>query len=32
MGFELKPGDTFLFSSKTIPGNEVAVGAHPQRC
>jgi ribonuclease J len=25
MGIELKPGDTFLFSSKTIPGNEVAV-------
>ena len=25
MGFELKPGDTFLFSSKTIPGNEVGV-------
>ena len=25
MGFELKPGDTFLFSSKTIPGNEVSV-------
>lgn len=25
MGLELKPGDTFLFSSKTIPGNEVAV-------
>ena len=25
MGLELKAGDTFLFSSKTIPGNEVAV-------
>jgi ribonuclease J len=25
MGLELHPGDTFLFSSKTIPGNEVAV-------
>ena len=25
MGFELKKGDTFLFSSKTIPGNEVSV-------
>ncbi len=25
MGFELRPGDTFLFSSKTIPGNEVGV-------
>ena len=25
MGFRLKPGDTFLFSSKTIPGNEVSV-------
>ena len=25
LGFELKPGDTFLFSSKTIPGNEVGV-------
>jgi ribonuclease J len=25
MGLELKPGDTYLFSSKTIPGNEVAV-------
>ena len=24
-GFTLKPGDTFLFSSKTIPGNEVSV-------
>ncbi|MEL6678029.1 MAG: ribonuclease J [Pseudomonadota bacterium] len=24
-GVELKEGDTFLFSSKTIPGNEVAV-------
>lgn len=25
MGLELKRGDTFLFSSKTIPGNEVSV-------
>jgi ribonuclease J len=25
MGLELKPGDTFLFSSKTIPGNEIGV-------
>ena len=25
MGLELHAGDTFLFSSKTIPGNEVAV-------
>lgn len=25
MGLELKQGDTFLFSSKTIPGNEVSV-------
>jgi ribonuclease J len=25
MGMELQPGDTFLFSSKTIPGNELAV-------
>ncbi len=25
LGFELKEGDTFLFSSKTIPGNEVSV-------
>jgi ribonuclease J len=25
MGLDLKPGDTFLFSSKTIPGNEVGV-------
>ena len=25
MGMELKAGDMFLFSSKTIPGNEVAV-------
>jgi ribonuclease J len=24
-GFEMKPGDTFLFSSKTIPGNEKEV-------
>ncbi len=26
MGLELRRGDTFLFSSKTIPGNEVSVG------
>lgn len=26
MGMELRAGDTFLFSSKTIPGNEVSVG------
>ena len=26
LGIELVEGDTFLFSSKTIPGNEVAVG------
>ena len=26
LGFELKSGDTFLFSSKTIPGNERGVG------
>ncbi|WP_112323248.1 ribonuclease J [Oceanibium sediminis] len=26
MGFRLKEGDTFLFSSKTIPGNETSVG------
>lgn len=26
MGFRLKEGDTVLFSSKTIPGNEVSVG------
>jgi ribonuclease J len=26
LGHELKEGDTFLFSSKTIPGNEVSVG------
>lgn len=26
LGFRLQAGDTFLFSSKTIPGNEVAVG------
>ena len=26
MGLELKKGDMFLFSSKTIPGNEVSVG------
>ena len=25
-GMEMKAGDTFLFSSKTIPGNEVGVG------
>lgn len=25
LGMSLKPGDTFLFSSKTIPGNEVEV-------
>ncbi len=25
MGIELKEGDTYLFSSRTIPGNEVAV-------
>ena len=25
-GMEMKEGDTFLFSSKTIPGNEVEVG------
>lgn len=25
LGFEMKPGDTFLFSSKTIPGNERGV-------
>ncbi len=25
LGLELKKGDTFLFSSKTIPGNEVSV-------
>jgi ribonuclease J len=25
-GLQLKAGDTFLFSSKTIPGNEVSVG------
>ncbi|MFT3972714.1 MAG: ribonuclease J [Amaricoccus sp.] len=25
MGLELKPGDTYLFSSRTIPGNEVPV-------
>ena len=25
-GFTLKAGDTFLFSSKTIPGNEISVG------
>jgi ribonuclease J len=24
-GFEMQPGDTFLFSSKTIPGNEVSI-------
>ena len=26
MGIELSKGDTFLFSSKTIPGNEIGVG------
>ena len=26
LGIELSPGDTFLFSSKTIPGNELSVG------
>ncbi|MBF9040191.1 MBL fold metallo-hydrolase [Rhodobacterales bacterium LSUCC0387] len=26
LGMELKEGDMFLFSSKTIPGNEVSVG------
>ena len=26
LGFEMKGGDTFLFSSKTIPGNERGVG------
>lgn len=26
LGMELKEGDLFLFSSKTIPGNEVSVG------
>jgi ribonuclease J len=26
LGLSLREGDTFLFSSKTIPGNEVAVG------
>ncbi len=26
LGFEMKAGDTFLFSSKTIPGNEKSVG------
>lgn len=26
MGIDLKKGDTFLFSSKTIPGNEISVG------
>ncbi|MCY4179899.1 MAG: ribonuclease J, partial [Litoreibacter sp.] len=25
-GLEMKAGDTFIFSSKTIPGNEVSVG------
>ena len=25
LGLEMAPGDTFLFSSKTIPGNEVSV-------
>jgi ribonuclease J len=26
LGMSLKEGDTFLFSSKTIPGNEISVG------
>ncbi|MBR9864184.1 MAG: ribonuclease J [Rhodobacteraceae bacterium] len=26
LGMELREGDTFLFSSKTIPGNEIGVG------
>lgn len=26
LGFNLREGDTFLFSSKTIPGNETSVG------
>lgn len=26
LGFQLREGDLFLFSSKTIPGNEVSVG------
>lgn len=26
LGIEMKEGDTFLFSSKTIPGNELSVG------
>lgn len=26
LGFTMKEGDTFLFSSKTIPGNETSVG------
>ena len=26
MGLEMSAGDTFIFSSKTIPGNEVSVG------
>ena len=26
LGITLKPNDTFLFSSKTIPGNEIGVG------
>ena len=30
MGLELRAGDTFLFSSKTIPGNEVSVAPHPE--
>ena len=25
MGLEIQDGDTFVFSSKTIPGNEIAV-------
>ena len=31
LGFELKAGDTFLFSSKTIPGNERGVAADLER-
>jgi ribonuclease J len=31
LGHELKEGDLFLFSSKTIPGNEVSCRAHPER-
>ena len=26
LGFDMRKGDMFLFSSKTIPGNEIAVG------